>query len=155
MEENRSKSIEVTHSEDVAKTKNRRSITIGVPKFRLKKTWLKRVVGLIIIAVIAWLAYGYVHTRHELTNLKNPSTAGQTETQQIVSQVSKYVDLPTTEQPTLATVTDVTKLRNQAFFKKAQNGDKVLIYSKAGAALLYRPSTKKIIQYSTVNPSNQ
>jgi hypothetical protein len=121
------------------------------PEIHLSRQWLIRgVVTLVVIGVIA-LAYGYIHTRNQLTKLSNPKTAGQTETQQLINKVGKLVDLPTGETPTLATVNDATKLKTQNFFASAQNGDKVLIYTKAQRAVLYRPSTNKIVEYSRVN----
>lgn len=64
----------------------------------------------------------------------------------------RYLELPTDEEPTLATVTDREKLAEQPFFQKAENGDKVLIYSNSGRAVLYRPyKEKKIIDVTTVN----
>jgi hypothetical protein len=110
----------------------------------------------VLLAVaIGVLGYGYIQTKNELNAAKNPSTAGKTETEQIVNQVNKYLLLPTDETPTLATVNDVSKLQGQQFFKNAQNGDKVLIYSKAGRALLYRPSSQKVIEYAPVNLGDQ
>ena len=116
-----------------------------------KKGWLKYLIALIIIGLIAWLAYGYITTKNQLESAKNASGPAQGETQQLVNEVGKLVQLPQGETPTIATVNNATKLQNQAFFKDAQNGDKVLIYSKSGKAVLYRPSTNKVIEYSTVN----
>jgi hypothetical protein len=103
-----------------------------------------------MVAAVGFLAYGYVHTRNQLKAAQNPSQTGQNETQQLVNTIGKFLTLPN-ETPTLATVNDVSKLQNQQFFKNAQNGDKVLVFPKAGRALLYRPSTKKVIEYSLVN----
>ncbi len=124
-----------------------------------KNGWLtehwKLAIGVAIaIAVTGVLAYGYVTTKDQLTSLKNGNSAkhsAQTEAGQITAKVGQYVDLPTGETPTLATVNDVSKLKKQAFFDQAQNGDKVLIYAKAGKAVLYRPSTNKVILYSSIN----
>lgn len=79
----------------------------------------------------------------------------QEEVKQLVLEVGKLIDLPIGEDPTLATVTDVEKLRSQPFFQKAQNGDKVLIYSLAKKAILYRPSDKKIIDVAPINIGTQ
>jgi hypothetical protein len=116
------------------------------------RKWLV-VLIVLLVAGLAALTFEYLHTKSELNKAKNPAVAGKTDAEQIVNQINKYVDLPTTETPTLATVSDVSKLKTQTFFKNAQNGDKVLIYTKAGTAVLYRPSTKKVIEYAPVNSS--
>lgn len=73
------------------------------------------------------------------------------EAQVLVETVGKIYELPTGEVPTIATVSDVNKLSQQEFFKSAQNGDKVLIYTKAKKAILYRPATNKIVEVGPVN----
>jgi hypothetical protein len=69
----------------------------------------------------------------------------------VVEKVGKLIELPQGETPTVANVTDVQKLRNQPFFARAQNGDQVLIYSKAGKAILYRPFTNKVIEIAPIS----
>jgi hypothetical protein len=115
--------------------------------------WKRAIVGLILIALIGWLAYGYITTKNQLEQAKNAPSSGS-QSQQLENKVSLLVDLPQGETPTIATVNDASKLKNQAFFANAKDGDKVLIYSKAGKAVLYRPSTNRIIEYSTVNLGN-
>lgn len=68
------------------------------------------------------------------------------ETDNLVREVAKLMDLPTGEAPTVATVLDKEKLKDQSFFKNAENGDKILIYTGANKAILYRPDTHKIIE---------
>ncbi len=66
-------------------------------------------------------------------------------TQNLVTEVGKLMILPSNETPTVATVNDKDKLKGQAFFATAQNGDKVLIYTGIKKAILYRPSIHKIV----------
>lgn len=73
------------------------------------------------------------------------------EGRELKQEVSQFFELPTDEIPTVATVVDAEKVRNQPFFKNAQNGDKVLIFATTGKALLYRPDTKKIIEVAPIN----
>lgn len=80
-----------------------------------------------------------------------PTANGAQQVSELTKQIGAVFQLPTGETPTLATVSDASKVRSQAFFKDTQNGDKVLLYSKAGEAILYRPSTKKIISVAPVN----
>ncbi len=77
----------------------------------------------------------------------NPQEVAQEENAKIIDMVGKLVLLPEGEAPTIATVTDPEKLKaEQAFFAKAMEGDKVLIYTRALKAIMYRPSENKIIE---------
>lgn len=104
-----------------------------------------------MILLIASSVYFFLQYQKTQSLLKNPSTAGQQEVDTLVKKVSKHYDLPTNDQVTVATVSDINKLKGQTFFVKAQNGDKVLIYPKSGIAILYRPTTDKIINVGPVN----
>ncbi len=64
----------------------------------------------------------------------------------MIAEIGKLITLPEGETPTIATVSDLEKLSDQAFFANALLGDKVLIYTKARKAILYRPSEKKLIE---------
>lgn len=122
--------------------------------FFFGRRWMLVVIGVLVL-LFGLMTYFYIDTKNELSKAKdNPDSAKQTELQKITSSVGKTIKLPA-ETPTLATVTNVQELKNQEFFKDAQNGDKVLIYTKSGRALLYRPSTKQVIEYARVNLGNQ
>lgn len=124
-------------------------------KKKLKKwTWRQWLAALVTVAAIVLaLFFGvkYHQTQNKNKLLLNPQTAAQTQVADTVQAVGKLVELPSNQTPTLATVTNASKLKSQAFFAKSENGDKVLIYTQAKEAILYRPSTNKIIQIAPVN----
>jgi len=103
---------------------------------------------LIVIVVVGSLgAAGYFYKQYkEIKN--NPNKVSIDEINSLTTVISKFMDLPTDETPTLATVTDKEKLKDQDFFKKAENGDKILIYANAKKAILYRPPTQKVIEFA-------
>lgn len=107
------------------------------------------VVGILGLAAVP--SY-YFFTKYQKSQelLKNPTEAARQEVKAIMEQVGKLIELPN-EEPTVATVSDKEKVKDQPFFAKAENGDKVLIYTQARKAILYRPLTNKIIEVSTVN----
>lgn len=80
----------------------------------------------------------------------NPDSLEKQETQQIVQKISQFMELPK-EEPSLATITDKAKLYDQLFFKNAENGDKLLIFTQSGQAILYRLSINKIINVAPIN----
>ena len=87
--------------------------------------------------------------------LSKGAAAVQAETDATVAKVGKLIALPTDEKPTVATVTDASKVKDQTFFQNSVNGDVVLIYTKAQKAILYRPSENKIVEVGAVNIDNQ
>jgi len=51
----------------------------------------------------------------------------------------------------LATVTDKEKVKDQPFFARAENGDKVLIYANSKKAYLFRPVANRVIDMTTLS----
>lgn len=118
------------------------------------KVTLAVVAVLLLLAAAGTAAYymgRYNDSQKKVKQLSNPTEAAKLEQQQLIAKIGSLTDLPKGETPTVATVTDLTKLQGQAFFANAQNGDKVLIYTQAKKAYLYRPSTNKIINIAPVN----
>ncbi|MGH9857147.1 MAG: hypothetical protein ACRD4B_04810, partial [Acidobacteriota bacterium] len=118
-----------------------------------KKLVLSLVVALVLIGAavgVGFLYKAYTDQKERADRLTNPTEAAKEETRLLIEKVGSLTELPNDE-PTIATVRDVTKLQDQSFFQNAQNGDKVLIFTQAKKAVLYRPSTEKIIEIAPVN----
>jgi hypothetical protein len=116
---------------------------------------VEAVLVLIVVGLGLWCWNLYNDRKNlqsEVTSLnQNPQTQVQKQTQIIVNQVSKLMQLPANETPTIVEVTNATQAKKQsAFFQNAQTGDKALLYVKAGEAILYRPSTNKIIAVAPI-----
>lgn len=73
------------------------------------------------------------------------------DTQKLIEKVSKIYLIPEGEEPTIASVSDPEAVKNNSFFTLSQKDDKILIFPKAGRAVLYRPSINKIIETTAVN----
>lgn len=76
-------------------------------------------------------------------------TAPQAKPQTIIESVAKLIEVPA-EEPAVATITDSSRLEQNTLYKNAANGDKIVIYEQAKKAILYRPSSNKIIAVETV-----
>lgn len=125
------------------------------PKIRqvsfLRRLGLKRlVISLLVILAIGGMITGITYFRKYQALKANPTIEAQKETEALVVTVSKLMELPTDEIPTVATIADKEKLKDQPFFTKAENGDKLLAFSKASLAILYRPSVNKIINVAPI-----
>lgn len=105
--------------------------------------------GIVLILIIASIAGYFFFTRaHTSTVTVNPD-----EVSKLLEEISRIYDLPTGETPTVATVTDIDKLKDQSFFEKAKNGDKVVIYNQAKKAILYDPISRKILEVAPLSGS--
>lgn len=113
------------------------------------------ILGLIIVIAIILLVKSQIEVRALKKNLATQESSGNMNPDQkeLVSAVGKLIILPGDEEPTIATVTDLEKLKGQAFFSNAKLGDKVLIYAKAQKAILFRPNENKIIELAPLNNS--
>jgi hypothetical protein len=120
--------------------------TSGVSGGSQKSLWpvvmVLAMLFLIATSIAGYFYYQYKHSA-EVANAED-----------LVEQIGQTMLLPEGA-PTLATVTDREKLAEQPFFQKSENGDKVLIYTQSGRAILYRPSMKKIVDVTSVNVNPQ
>lgn len=109
------------------------------------------IVGLLIVAGLGIAAWKFYQSQQLLKKMQNPNAANEKEISKIVEQVGRLISLPEGETPSVATVSDKEKLKDQSFFERAENGDKVLIYTEAKKAYLYRPSTNMLIEVAPLN----
>jgi hypothetical protein len=110
----------------------------------------KAIPMLVVILVILVAAAGYLFM--QITSMKkDPDAAARAEAEALVLQVEKLILLPKDEIPTVATVSDPTKLADQAFFAKAKVGDKVLLYTNAKKAYLFDPKANRILEVAPLN----
>lgn len=109
---------------------------------------------LVIILALLVLVFGgttfYFYKRSNLSSVSDPK-ADQEEAKALVEKVSKLIVLPEGEIPTIATISDLEKLKDQTFFTDAKNGDKVLIYTNTKKAILYDPVANKIINVAPLS----
>lgn len=106
----------------------------------------KAIVILALVVAIASIAFASLQY-NEAQKLKTTDGAKQVadeEAKVLKEKVSKIMQLPK-EKPTVATIKDITKLKDQPFFNGAKNGDKVLIFTEARKAIIYRESTNLVI----------
>ena len=121
--------------------------------------WITMIILLGLLAVTVSLGMKMQQelaaVKQELAAVKeNPQQLAQEEATAVVERVGKLIVLPEGEQPTVATVTDPERLRDQPFFAKAKRGDKVLIYTNAKKAILYDPVGNKIVEAAPLNIGN-
>jgi len=114
----------------------------------------------LIVAIVATLAVGMVVTSgifyfkaKNIQSQANRQEELEKATKKLTDKISKFYELPKDEIPTVATVSEPEKVKDQVFFRDTQKDDKVLFYKTGKKAILYRPSTNKIIAVSTLDPS--
>lgn len=111
-------------------------------------------VGLVILGLglgCVALYISYSRARNELNTVSQNARIVSTD---LLTNVEMLAEVPEDEIPTVATITDVKKLEGQRFFERAENGDKLLIYQKSKRAILYRPSSNKIVEAMRVGLGN-
>lgn len=139
---------------DMDNNSNPNTLTSGIKQISgssNKKFWyLAGLIALIIIILLGWNISTQLKLRQVQSQLEkqkaDPQAEAKKQSQDLLSKVGQLIALPNDEEPTIATVSDLSKLENKPFFKNAQLGDKVIIYTKSRKAILYRPTENKIIE---------
>ncbi len=110
----------------------------------MKKSVVIIVFSLLSIVAIASLGVAIYSYSQVQSTKKTASSGAAGDDKKMLEAIASAMVLPS-EAPTIITVTDREKLQDQEFFKKAQNGDKVVIYESIRRIFLFRPSINKIV----------
>ncbi len=119
--------------------------------------YLTPLLALVLVAAVG--AAGYFYMQYAAAQKKLMTVQSKTGTStaaadaQVLAQIEKLIELPKDEPPTLATVSDKSKLASQSFFRNAQNGDRLIIFVKSKKVILFRPVANKIIEVGTISVS--
>ncbi len=109
------------------------------------KSSVSRFIALFVIALVL-VGLGFVSGYY--LDLSKPQVSllnEQDSNTPLLEKLAKLVVLPEGESPSVATVSDVSKLQDQIFFKNAQNGDSIVAFPNAQIAILYRQSANKVV----------
>jgi hypothetical protein len=112
-----------------------------------KKNTIITILAVAVVVISLLAVYFYNISRSAQVGSKD---ATQQEVKNLIAEVGKLMVLPDGEEPTVATVSDPEKLRDQEFFAKASAGDKVLVYRQAGRAILYSVALNKILEVAPI-----
>ena len=114
------------------------------------------IIVMLALAGTGYMYYQYQKTTSELKKIKTQtgsSSAKDDEVKKIVAEIAKLIRLPENDTPSIATITDVSKLKEQPPFKDAKNGDILLVFNSSGKVVLYDPKDKKIVNVTTLSNS--
>ncbi len=121
---------------------------IGKNGQRRKRVLWSIAAGLAIVVFATLAGFFYMDSREAKAD---PSAAQKEQSQKVIKQVSEIYQVPTDEDPAVALIQDKDKLKDQPFYASAENGDYVIIYSRAKVALLYREKDKRLINVERVD----
>lgn len=128
------------------------------PASSKSKPWKRNVLlGILTLGLIGSMAFGAFYFKKYQDLKKQPMSAAEVaeaETERIIREVSELYDVPKEEKPLVEIIKKEQlneQFKDQPFFSGAEDGDAAVVYTKAQLAILYRPSTRKIIRVSNVS----
>ncbi len=104
----------------------------------------------IILPIIAFLIIVTLCLGGYFLYKKSLLSMGRETTQQ---KVAKLIELNGASAEKVSTVKSVPKLGNDKFYARAKAGDILLIYPSANKAILFRPSSNKLVEVAYYDPS--
>src|SRR3990167_7766018 len=122
---------------------------MALHEYDLKKIAIFLLFVLAVIGTVIGIGAGiYYYTRYQKTaqELQITQQSPQDVVKYYVEKVGKLIALPEDEEPQIATVSDLERLKSQPFFARAKVGDRVLLYAKNKKAILYDPVANKVME---------
>lgn len=115
-------------------------------------SFLRKNITLVLLVIALAGAGSAYYFYNQFEQLKqNPQALTDKENTTLVAKLGQLMVLPDGEEPTIATVADPSKLKDQPFFAKAKTGDRVFIYTNAKKAILYDEVGNKIVEVAPIN----
>lgn len=112
------------------------------------------IVGCLIGVMLAGYLF-YQFSRPYLFNSAATKTVlNKEEMKNLVEEIGKIAKLPQREDPSVATVTDINRLKDQPVFAESKNGDRVLLYTNAQKVVIYDPISRKIVNIAPLTAGN-
>lgn len=115
-----------------------------------KKKLVNVLLVLLVLAGFGLSAFLYTQMQTLKNDPKTLQQAQQSKTNAIKDKVAKLISVPADETPILATVDNKEKLKDQPFFKDAQNGDYILMFAQSKKAIIYRESENKLVNVGPI-----
>ncbi|MFA5744878.1 MAG: hypothetical protein WC887_01555 [Candidatus Paceibacterota bacterium] len=107
---------------------------------------------ILIVVALALLALAFEGGRYTVYRAHPELSGVEQQANEVLKKVGSLIQLPSGETPTMATINDAASAKKaQPFLANALNGDILIVYQNAAEALLYRPSTNKLIAVGPVN----
>ena len=111
----------------------------------------KNIVAVLVVVALGSAGSAYYFFNQYQVLKQNLQAVTEKENSLLVAKLGQLIVLPKDEQPTIATVADPSKLKDQPFFANAKTGDKVFIYTNAKKAILYDEAANRIIEVAPIN----
>ncbi len=106
-----------------------------------------------IVLVLALVAGAYFYGKHSVYQT-HPELYRSEQAQIALKKVGTLIQLPNGV-PTMVTINNAEAVKKQQpFLKNAKDGDILIIYQKASQAILYRPSTNRLIAVGPITNAN-
>lgn len=117
---------------------------------RNRKLFKAFLLAVFILLAVGAGAFFWLQQHKDVSSAPNKDTNEQTSVR-ILRKVSKIYALPKNEEPSVAAIEDSSKLADQNFFAKAQDGDYLLVYPEAKLALIYREQAGQLINVGPIS----
>lgn len=120
--------------------------------FPVKRKSGKGLLSVILIVIVVVLGFLYYKKTKEVDLANNPEAQAEfvkDQSESAIADLKEHVVIMEGEEPILlGIVSDATALKQQqAFYSMVENGDQIFIFQKSSRALVWRPSSKQVVNF--------